>query len=182
MLNIPNTLTLLRIAAIPAILIALDAQRTDLALVLFVAAGFTDGLDGAIARLTNSKTELGAFLDPLADKGLVLVLLIKLTLLGLVEGWVLTIILTRDIVCISGYMILYFLTGEAIPIRPSLAGKLATFIQLLGVAGGLLCLWRPTILPTEVTALIFAVAAGVTALAGIQYVARGLRWYQERPA
>src|SRR5690606_37764408 len=74
-LNLPNTLTLLRIAAIPAILITLDSEQFGFAFLLFVAAGLTDGLDGGIARMTNSRTELGAYLDPLADKGLVLTLL-----------------------------------------------------------------------------------------------------------
>ncbi len=182
MLNLPNTLTLLRIAAIPAILIAIDESRTDLALALFIAAGITDGLDGAIARLTDSRSELGAFLDPLADKGLVLALLIKLTLLGQVDGWVLTIILTRDIVCVTGYMMLFFLTGKAIAIRPSVFGKLATFLQLLGLSGGLFSLWNPAGLPPAPIRAVFAAAAVVTAAAGIQYVMRGLRWYQETPA
>src|SRR4030095_16291372 len=128
-LNIPNTLTLLRIAAIPAILIALDNHSFELAFILFVDAGVTDGLDGGIARMTNTRTQLGAYLDPLADKGLVLSLLIKLTLLGEIAGWVLTIILTRDIVCLSGYVLLFFLTGEQIEVRPSMVGKRATLLH-----------------------------------------------------
>lgn len=182
MLNIPNTLTLLRIAAIPAILIALDNARFGLAFALFVAAGVTDGLDGGIARMTNSRTQLGAYLDPLADKGLVLSLLIKLTLLGEVPGWALTIILTRDIVCLTGYLLLFFLTGEQIEIHPSLIGKLATVLQLLGVGGALLVLWTPPLRAAIPGTAIFGAAAGATAIAGFQYVFRGLRWYQTRPA
>ncbi|HZR83227.1 MAG TPA: CDP-alcohol phosphatidyltransferase family protein [Candidatus Binatia bacterium] len=182
MLNVPNTLTLLRIVAIPAILIALDNGRFGLAFALFIAAGVTDGLDGGIARMTNTRTDLGAYLDPLADKGLVVSLLIKLTLLGMVPGWVLTIILTRDIVCITGYALLFFLTGERIEVRPSLVGKLATVLQLAGVATSLLVLYEPSTdgaIPQEA---IFAAAASATAVAGVQYVARGLAWYQARPA
>ena len=182
MLNVPNTLTLLRIAAIPAILIALDGGRFGLAFALFVAAGITDGLDGGIARMTNARTRLGAYLDPLADKGLVLTLLIKLTLLGEVAGWVLTIILTRDIVCLAGYLLLFFLTGAQIEIQPSLVGKLATVLQLLGVGGALLVLWEPSWRPGLPIDVIFAGAAAATAIAGFQYVYRGLRWYQTRPA
>jgi len=181
-LNIPNTLTLLRIAAIPAILIALDNHRFELAFILFVAAGVTDGLDGGIARMTNTRTQLGAYLDPLADKGLVLSLLIKLTLLGEIAGWVLTIILTRDIVCLSGYVLLFFLTGEQIEVRPSMVGKLATLLQLLGVGGILLVLVQPSLREAIPCDAIFAAAAAATAFAGFQYVIRGLRWYQTRPA
>ena len=182
MLNIANTLTLLRIAAIPAILIALDSGRFDLAFALFVAAGVTDGLDGGIARMTNTRTQLGAYLDPLADKGLVLTLLIKLTLLGEVAGWILTIILTRDIVLLTGYLLLFFLTGEQIAVQPTLIGKLATVLQLFGVAGALLVLFSPGLRGALPNGAIFAAAAATTAIAGVQYVVRGLRWYQTRPA
>ncbi|HJQ73294.1 MAG TPA: CDP-alcohol phosphatidyltransferase family protein, partial [Gaiellaceae bacterium] len=69
-LNVPNFLTLLRIVAIPCFLILLENFRYREALAVFVAAGITDGLDGAIARLTKTKTTIGAFLDPAADKAL----------------------------------------------------------------------------------------------------------------
>ena len=180
--NVPNTLTLLRILAIPAVLIALDGGRFGLAFWLFVAASITDGLDGAIARLTDSRTALGAYLDPLADKGLVVSLLIKLTLLGKVPGWVLTIILTRDIVCLTGYALLFFLTGERIEIRPTLTGKTATVLQLAGVASALFVLSHPAVGPKIPLDAIFSLAAACTAIAGVQYVMRGLTWYQSRPA
>lgn len=182
MLNIPNTLTLLRIAAIPAILIALDAERFGLALALFVAAGITDGLDGGIARMTNTRTDLGAYLDPLADKGLVITLLVKLMLLDKVPTWALTIIITRDVVLLTGYALLYFLTGESIEVRPSLIGKLATVLQLAGVASALVVLWDPDTAGAIPDRALFGLAALATAIAGVQYVVRGLRWYQARPA
>lgn len=182
MLNVPNTLTLLRILAIPAILIALDGGRADIAFALFVAAGITDGVDGAIARLTNTRTDLGAYLDPLADKGLVVTLLVKLTLLGRIPGWVLTIILTRDIVCMTGFALLFLLTGDRIEMRPTMFGKFATFLQLAGVASALFLLFRPGFAGRLPVDAILAAAAVCTAIAGVQYVARGLRWYQARPA
>lgn len=182
MLNIPNTLTLLRIAAIPAILIALDEGSFGLAFALFVAAGVTDGVDGAIARMTNTRTDLGSYLDPLADKGLVLSLLIKLSWMDVVPQWVVTIILTRDIVCLTGYMLLFFLTGERLEVQPTLIGKLATFLQLLGLAGALLILAYVSVQGAIPLDAIFAGAAVATAIAGVQYVGRGLRWYQTRPA
>lgn len=182
MLNIPNTLTLLRIAAIPAILIALDEQRFGLAFALFFAAGATDALDGGIARMTNTRTDLGSYLDPLADKGLVLSLLLKLTWMGMVPTWVLTIILTRDIVCLTGYALLFLLTGERIEIQPTLIGKLATFLQLGGLALTLVVLAYPATRGALPGDAIFAAAAVATAIAGVQYVGRGLRWYQTRPA
>lgn len=182
MLTIPNVLTLLRIAAIPAILIALDAERFGLAFFLFVAAGVTDGLDGGIARWTNTRTELGAFLDPIADKGLVITLLVKLSLIGSVPFWVLTIILTRDIVCVTGYVILFFVTGETIEVQPSLTGKWATSFQIVGLGVCLFVLWIPDFVGPWLDGGLLAAAAGLTAIAGVQYVWRGLTWYQTRPA
>lgn len=182
MLNIPNTLTLLRIIAIPAIVIALDYEQFASAFLLFVAAGITDGLDGAIARTTNTRTELGAYMDPLADKGLVIALLFSLTSMGSVPGWVLTIILTRDIVCLGGYLLLFFVTGEQLEVIPSRTGKMATFLQISGIGGALLVLWQPEIADMVPARLFLEAAALTTACAGIQYVTRGLRWYQELPS
>jgi cardiolipin synthase len=181
MLNIPNSLTVLRICMIPAIIIALDYGHFGLGFGLFVAAGVTDGLDGLIARMTNTRTELGAYLDPLADKGLVIALLVSLISLGRVPGWVLTIILTRDIVCLGGYLLLFFLTGQQIAVRPSPIGKMATFLQLTGISGALLILWRPVLGATLPDTLVLEASAIVTAAAGLQYVTRGLIWYQEQP-
>lgn len=181
MLNLPNSLTLLRIAAIPAILIALDSESFGLAFALFVAAGVTDGLDGAIARWTNTRTELGSYLDPLADKGLVITLLVKLSLVGAVPFWILTIILTRDIVCLTGYLTLFFVSGETIEIQPSWTGKWATFFQIAGLGVCLFLLWVPGFLGGWVVEALLGVAAGLTAVAGGQYVWRGLSWYQARP-
>ncbi len=181
MLNIPNALTLLRIAAIPAILIALDSEGFGFAFALFVAAGLTDGLDGMIARWTNTRTELGAYLDPLADKGLVITLLLKLSLVGAVPFWVLTIILTRDIVCLAGYLTLFFVTGETIEIQPSMTGKWATFFQIAGLGVCLFLLWQPGFPAPWLGSGLLAVAAALTAIAGGQYVWRGLSWYQARP-
>lgn len=181
-LNVPNALTLLRIAAIPAILIALDSENFGLAFFLFFAAGVTDGLDGYIARHTNTRTELGAYLDPLADKGLVITLLVKLSFVGAVPFWVLTIILTRDIVCLTGYLILFFVTGETIEIAPSQTGKWATAFQISGLGVCLFLLWQPGFPVPMLGELLLAVAAALTAVAGAQYVWRGLSWYQARPA
>jgi cardiolipin synthase len=132
--------------------------------------------------MTNTRTDLGSYLDPLADKGLVLTLLVKLTWMGVVPAWALTIILTRDLVCLTGYALLFLLTGERIEIHPSLTGKLATFLQLLGLAGAMLVLAYPDVRAAIPGDAIFAAAAAATAIAGLQYVARGLAWYQTRPA
>ena len=92
--NIPNFITISRVIAIPFFIVALSYNYNGIALAIFVACGITDGLDGFIARAYQQRTEIGAFLDPLADKLLIGASYITLAILGLVAGW-LTVALRR---------------------------------------------------------------------------------------
>jgi cardiolipin synthase len=179
-LNIPNFLTLLRIAAIPVFLIFLGDHRYGHALAIFVAAGVTDALDGAIARLMHSKTTLGAYLDPAADKLLLLSAFISLAFLNEVPRWLVVIVLSRDVVVVLGYFLLFTMTQETMEVRPTVAGKLATFFQLGSVAFVLVGLVRPDLVRPMVPQLFFYSAGLLTTVAGIQYVYRGLVWVQVR--
>jgi len=180
MLNVPNVLTLGRLVAIPVFLILLVDGRSALALAVFVGAGVTDALDGAIARLTNSKTKLGAVLDPAADKLLLLSSFIALSFMNQVPRWLTVVVLSRDAIIVIGYFILFILTHRTIDIRPTALGKLGTFLQLLAVTLVLIGLARPgTIHPVFLTP-VFLGGALVTAAAGIQYMVRGLEWLQHQ--
>jgi CDP-diacylglycerol--glycerol-3-phosphate 3-phosphatidyltransferase len=99
-LNLPNVLTYLRIAAIPVILFLLappaPGSRMNAAFLLFVAASITDLLDGILARRNNQVTSIGKLLDPLADKLLTSAVLIMLTALGKVPGWLVFLIIGRE--------------------------------------------------------------------------------------
>jgi cardiolipin synthase len=179
-LNIPNFLTLLRLAAIPVFLIFLGDHRYGHALVIFVAAGVTDALDGAIARLMHSKTTLGAYLDPAADKLLLLSAFISLAFLNEVPRWLVVIVLSRDVVVVLGYFLLFTMTQETMEVRPTVAGKLATFFQLGSVAFVLVGLVWPDWVRPILPQLFFYAAALLTTVAGVQYVYRGLVWVQVR--
>src|SRR5262244_2709364 len=109
-LTIPNLLTLLRIIAIPVFLILLEDLRYREALAVFVAAGLTDGLDGAIARLTHTKTTLGAFLDPAADKALLVSAFIALGFMHVVPRWLVVVVIAPDVIIVPGYLLLCILT------------------------------------------------------------------------
>src|SRR5207249_45019 len=124
-LNVPNFLTLLRIVAIPCFLILLEDLRYREALAVFVAAGVTDGLDGAIARLTHTKTTLGAFLDPAADKALLVSAFIALGFMHAVPRWLVVIVISRDVLIVLGYFLLFMLARQTMEVRPSVAGKTA---------------------------------------------------------
>jgi cardiolipin synthase len=182
MLNVPNFLTLLRLVAIPVFLILIGDRRYAEALAVFVAAGITDALDGAIARLTNTKTELGAYLDPAADKLLLLSAFISLALLGEVPQWLTVVVLSRDVVVVLGYFLLFTMTQETMEIRPTIAGKLSTFFQLASVTLVLVGQVEPRWVPPTFELAVFWAAAVLTITAGVQYVHRGLRWVQDREA
>ncbi len=180
MLNVPNALTLVRILTIPAFLILLTSGRPGIALALFVAGGITDALDGAIARLTDTKTELGAILDPLADKLLLLSSFSVLALMELVPNWLTVLVLFRDVLLLSGYLFLFVFTGEWITVRPSVLGKMTTFFQLGSVTVVLVSVSWPDAVPAALSRGFFVAAGTTTALSGLQYLLRGLTWLNSR--
>lgn len=177
LLNVPNFLTLCRLGSIPIFLTFLTRQRYTAALYVFVAASVTDGLDGTVARWFDSRTELGAFLDPFADKLMLVSAFVVLTIGGELPGYLLSVVLIRDIVIVVGYLMISFFTGERVPVRPSYLGKLSTFMQLgcvIGVLARVGNYW-----PDYFNALLIATAA-VTAASFVHYMYRGLVWLRSR--
>jgi cardiolipin synthase len=164
--------------AIPCFLIFLEAASFREALGVFVAAGVTDGLDGAIARLTHTKTALGAMLDPLADKLLLVSSFIALGFMHEVPRWLTVIVLTRDVMLVLGYGFLFMFTQQMMEIRPTPSGKLGTFLQLASVATVLVRLGYPELGVGVLEPPLFAFTGAVTATAGLQYMYRGLLWLQ----
>jgi cardiolipin synthase len=180
--NLPNFLTLLRIVAIPVFLILLESFRYLDALLVFVAAGITDGLDGAIARLTHTKTTLGAYLDPAADKLLLVSAFIALGFMHEVPRWLVVLVISRDVVIVVGYFLLFVMTQRTMEVQPSVSGKASTALQLLSVAVVLGSLVRPGLITPPLEHTVFYLTGAVTALAGLQYMYRGLAWLQRQSA
>ena len=177
MLNIPNTITLLRIVAVPFFLSLLVEGSYRAALVVFLAAGISDGIDGAIARLTNARTELGAHLDPLADKLLLVSAFVALGILDLMPVQLMIIVIMRDIVILGGYITNAVITGRPMEMKPSAWGKATTFLQILTVVVVLVrqadvIAVEPIVLP-----VIFALTAAACFVSGAGYVIDGIRWY-----
>jgi len=128
----PNLLTLLRLFIIPFLVIAILDGRYPWAFALFVLAGFSDGFDGLVARLTNQYTPLGQYLDPIADKLLLSTLFLVLTHMDLVPRYVTILVFSRDL----GILLiatLLFATGTLRNFRPSLLGKLNTLVQIFAL-------------------------------------------------
>ena len=141
-LTAANQLTLLRMLLIPAFVILVIYGHLGWALVVFVTAGVTDGLDGLIARLSGQKTSLGAWLDPMADKLLLVTTFIVLTLPGLnlanpLPAWLTICIISRDIVIVLTVAIVNLAIGPR-TFRPSIYGKIATATYIVTAVAAML--------------------------------------------
>jgi len=174
-MNIPNTLTIIRILLVPIIVILLMQELFFLALIVFVAASVTDALDGFLARILKQQTVLGAYLDPLADKALILTTFVALSILNVIPGWLTVIVISRDCVILLGVSVL-FLMSVSFEIAPSFVSKATTVIQLLTAFLALVTRCMPGYInyPTIVT--VFWVAAFFTIISGLDYISRGIKF------
>jgi cardiolipin synthase (CMP-forming) len=178
MLNLPNFLTLIRILTIPFFLVYLAYHRYGEAFVVFVIGGVTDFLDGLAARLMHQQTALGAYLDPVADKLLVITSYVMLGLIDGVPAWLAVIVISRDILLILGYGIIYLLIEEPLAATPSWIGKASTMLQLLTLGTALALLAEPQLFDDWVLTVLIALTAVATIASGVQYMYRGLVWFQ----
>jgi len=129
-LNIPNVLTLARILLTPFIVFAILEQQPTLALMLMGAAGLTDMLDGAIARYFNQRSVVGAFMDPLADKLMLISAIGTLYLVGHIPLFLFLAVIFRDIIIIVG-AIAYEMVTHQLKMQPSMTSKITTALQIL---------------------------------------------------
>ena len=129
-MSIPNLITLGRILLVPVVVWAIAAGAMWLAFVLFVAAGVSDAVDGYLAKRFNMTTELGAYLDPLADKALIVSIYLTLGISGEIPRWLVIMVVSRDIMIVSG-VILAWVLGNPLKMKPLLVSKLNTVAQIL---------------------------------------------------
>jgi cardiolipin synthase (CMP-forming) len=128
----PNLLTLLRLIFVPFVVVAIQQQKYFWALVIFVAAGITDGLDGLLARALKQKTTLGQYLDPIADKLLLSTMFLMLSINHIIRWPVTILVFSRDIIILIVCTLLYA-TGTMKVFRPSWFGKANTLMQIVSV-------------------------------------------------
>lgn len=169
--NLPNALTLARLAAVPIVGVLLFMQTPltrDIAAVLFVAAAVTDFIDGAIARKRGITTDFGALLDPIADKALITVALVGLSALGDVPWWITIVILVREFGVTA--LRLSVLRHGVMP--ASRGGKVKTLTQIIAIAMFLAVgpPWWVTI-----ASAVMGIAVILTVVTGIDYVVRAYR-------
>ncbi len=175
-INIPNTLTLLRILLTPLFAIFLIKHMLDFALLVFAIAALSDGLDGIVARLFRQKTTLGSYLDPAADKLLLTTAFVTLAIQGLIPSWLAVIVITRDVLILFG-IALFIMTDREFQPVPSILSKITTVAQIASVLSVLVGYQVPRI--AQVQGPLFWFAAGMTMVSGFQYIYRGLNILQE---
>jgi cardiolipin synthase len=165
---IPNILSLARLLSVPvAIMLMLDGSYA-LCFWLFVAAGVTDAIDGWIAKTFDARTALGAYLDPLADKALVVSTYLMLGWLGHIPAWLVVLVVFRDVLIVGGAMVAYFMMGD-LHARPLAVSKLNTAIQIALVGAVLASLGLGFGHPVIVWLLVH-LAAATTVLSGGAYL------------
>lgn len=174
-INIPNILTVLRILVTPLFVIFLIRNQHGYALLVFVFAGVSDGLDGLIARWLNQRSDLGAVLDPIADKLLLTAAYITLGFLRDIPGWLAVLVISRDVLIVTGIAVLTF-ADIHFDIRPSLISKWTTVFQILMIGVSLLDLDFSGAQTLQL-ALVW-VTAGMTVLSGLHYTYLGLNILQ----
>jgi len=128
--NLPNLITLSRIAAVPLTIWLIMEGLLLYAFWVFVAAGVSDALDGFIAKRFDMETELGKYLDPLADKALLVSIYISLGLEGYVASWLVILVVFRDIAIVGGALLLETLT-HSLTMQPLMVSKVNTVMQIV---------------------------------------------------
>jgi cardiolipin synthase len=128
-LSIPNIITLGRILLVPFIVWAIASDKMEIAFVIFIVAGISDAVDGFLAKRFNMASELGALLDPLADKALLVSIYVALGIWGAVPRWIVILVVSRDIMIVAA-VIVSWLFGKPIPMKPLMVSKLNTVAQV----------------------------------------------------
>ena len=172
-INLPNIITVIRILLVPLFIIYLQRHMFLFALIVFAVAGVSDALDGLVARFFNQRTNLGAHLDPIADKLLLSSGFVMLSLLGLIPDWLTVLVISRDIMIIMGVSICA-LVNMKVEMKPSLVSKITTIMQLLTVFTTLLNQVMPNAYFTTHSTSLFALTAGLTIVSGLHYIYKGL--------
>lgn len=174
-MNVPNLITVVRIILTPVLVICLIQSLYFKAFIVFIIASLTDALDGFLARILHQKSVLGSYLDPLADKALITSAFLTLSIMSVVPSWLTVIVISRDLVIITGIFILSLMS---IPyeIKPAVVSKFTTAFQFLTVIFALLSLIIPTHVERGlVTAIVWATAI-LTVISGLNYIMRGIRF------
>lgn len=132
-LSLPNLITLARILLVPVMVWAIASDQMTVAFALFLIAGISDGVDGFLAKRFGMATAVGAYLDPLADKVLIVSIYVSLGVIEAIPRWLVILVVSRDLLIVGGIMLSWVL-GDPITIKPAAVSRLNTVAQI--VLGG----------------------------------------------
>jgi len=172
--NLPNKISIARIILVPFFIAAVVYSRMDIALLFFVLAIVSDAVDGLIARATGQKTKLGTIIDPIADKLLLVSAFICLSVAGSVPPesrlppYVPIIVISRDAILVIGSIIVYLITGD-IKVKPSMAGKVTTFFQMMTIVA--------VLIKFKHSYIIWNIAVIMTVISAVGYIFKGSRLF-----
>ncbi|MBS7695730.1 MULTISPECIES: CDP-alcohol phosphatidyltransferase family protein [unclassified Chelatococcus] len=128
-MTLPNFITIARLLLVPVVIAMIGAERWQAAFTLFVVAGVSDAVDGFIARRFDMKSELGAYIDALADKALLVSIYVALAIVGVLPGWLAILVVSRDVMILMA-VIVSWLMSRPVEIRPLIVSKLNTGLQI----------------------------------------------------
>lgn len=127
--SLPNLISLGRLVLVPAIIMMIANQRWKEACILFVIAGLSDAVDGWLAKTFNLTTELGAYLDPVADKALIVSIYVALAIVAVLPATIAILVVARDVMIIGAFMI-SLIMRKPVKVRPLMVSKLNTVAQI----------------------------------------------------
>lgn len=176
-MNIPNLLSILRLLMVPVIVWAISVDLMVLAFWLFVLASISDFADGVIAKKFDQITELGKFLDPLADKAMLVSIFVTLSIVGLLDSWLVITVVTRDLLIVTA-VVLSWLINQPLAMRPLFISKVNTCFQIVlaGVILGEAAF--EIVMPGEIylvalTGLMTIISAAAYLISWLQYLGSG---------
>lgn len=175
-MTLPNLLTFFRVTAVPVLVGLILEGKREAAFYLFLACGVSDAADGLLARLLDQRTLFGTYLDPVADKFLLGLSTLVLTAKGEIPLWVAVVVLGRDFVIVTGFMILRASCYRP-RVEPSPLGKVTTAVEVLFILSVLSGPFSP-VLPS-IRGPLMALVVVLTCASGVQYVLRGARMLEK---
>ena len=179
-MNLPNLITIGRILLVPVVVWAIASREMQVAFLVFLIAGVSDGVDGFLAKRLDMTSELGAHLDPLADKVLIVSIYLTLGFNGIIPRWIVILVVSRDIM-IVGAILLSWLVDKPVTVKPLMVSKLNTAVQII-YAGLVLASFGFALDTGWLLTLVMALVAVLTLLSVGFYVAEWVRHMNEAEA
>ncbi len=174
MVSLPNFISLARLMCVPIAVWLIVTGQMRYAFWVFVAAGLSDAVDGFVAKRFNARTAVGRYIDPLADKALLVSAYVALGLRGAIPDWLVILVVFRDVLIVGGALLFHTLTDKTMRMEPLLVSKVNTVLQIL-LVGVVLARLGIAFDDRGIAAILVYATAATTALSGAAYVVRWVR-------